>query len=232
MKKINQVVILAGGRGTRMREKTETLPKPMVRIGNKPVLLHLIEIFQHFQNFEFIVCTGYKSEIIQNYFKNFKNVKTIYTGLNTNTGGRLYRIKNFLEENFLFTYGDGLANVNIKNLINNHFKKNKIGTITVANPRSRFGLVEFDKNLLVKKFTEKPTLEGYVNIGFMVFNREIVNELNKNSILETTPLINLVNKRELSVNIHKDFFEPMDTYRDYIELNRLWKNGNAPWKIL
>ena len=126
MSNIKQVVILAGGKGTRMRVLTESLPKPMVKIGSEPVLQHLMNIFTFYSNFEFIICSGYKSEIIEQHFKEVTNVKVVFTGEETNTGGRLYNIRNLLEPNFLFTYGDGLANVNIKDLIDFHFSQNSV----------------------------------------------------------------------------------------------------------
>ena len=162
MGKIKQVVILAGGKGTRMREMTEELPKPMVPIGGVPVLDHLINIFEKQGSFNFIICSGYLGKKIEAYYKQKKNVKVVFTGDDTETGGRLYKVRNLLEENFLFTYGDGLANINITKLVNFHFKHNKIGTISVTNPVSRFGLIEFEKNNLVTKFIEKPKLEGFI----------------------------------------------------------------------
>ena len=132
-KNLKQVVILSGGKGTRMREMTTTIPKPMVEVGGLPVLDHLMNIFKNFYDFEFIVCSGYKSEIIEDYFKTRNNVKVVYTGEDTNTGGRLFKVRQYLNENFLITYGDGLANVNINNLINFHFNRSEIGTVTVTN---------------------------------------------------------------------------------------------------
>ena len=171
---VNQVVLLAGGKGTRMRELTETLPKPMVEIGGIPVLTHLMDIFKNFQDFSFLVATGYKSNLIEDYYKSSDQVKTLDTGEETNTGGRVFKLKDSLEDKFIVTYGDGLANVNISELINFHNSHNKIGTVTVTNPVSRFGLVEFDENNLVTKFTEKPKLDGFINIGFMVFDKSVL----------------------------------------------------------
>ena len=179
MKKISQVVLLAGGKGTRMREMTENLPKPMVQIGGKPVLEHLINIFSLFGDFEFIICSGYLGDEISSYFSNRKNIKVIDTGLETPTGGRLYNVSDYLNNDFIVTYGDGLANVNIESLIDFHLQHENIGTITVSNPTSRFGLVKFDDNSVVEDFIEKPKLtKDYVNIGFMVFNKRFINYLN------------------------------------------------------
>jgi len=226
---IKQVVILSGGKGTRMREMTESLPKPMVPVGGIPVLEHLINIFQQHNEFEFLICSGYKSEIIENHFDSSKNVKVINTGLDTNTGGRLYNIREILDENFLVTYGDGLANVNITNLINFHNSSESIGTITVTNPTSRFGLVEFTDDKVVKKFIEKPKLDGFINIGFMVFNNTFLKYLTEDSTLESNPLMSLSEDRQLRAFVHSGYFEPMDTYREYLNLNKLWDSGEKPW---
>lgn len=226
---IKQVVILAGGKGTRMREMTETLPKPMVRIGGIPVIDHLINIFSEFSQFEFLICGGYKYEIIEDHFKTRSNVRVVNTGLETNTGGRLYKIREILDKNFILTYGDGLANVNINSLINFHFQHKNIGTVTVTNPTSRFGLVDFDSNFLIKKFIEKPKLEGFINMGFMVFNSGIIDFLNDDSVLESKPLMELTKANQLRAYVHNGYFEPMDTYREYLNLNKLWDTGEKPW---
>ena len=174
---IKTVVILAGGKGTRMREETEFIPKPMVKIGGIPVLEHIINYISKFKNFEFIICTGYKEEVIQDYFSGnkYRNVKILPTGLETNTGGRIAKVKKYIEGDFVMTYGDGLADVDINKLIEFHQQHKKTATITVNKPVSRFGLVEFEKNGEVIKFIEKPTLDSYVNIGYMVLQRRYFN---------------------------------------------------------
>ncbi len=227
---VNQVVLLAGGKGTRMRELTEVIPKPMVEVGNYPVLQHLIDIFENFNNFNYLIATGYKGEIIENHFKEANNINTIQTGEETNTGGRVFKLANLLEDTFIVTYGDGLANVNIDSLIEFHESHEKLGTVTVTNPVSRFGLVEFDSNFTVNKFIEKPKLDGYVNIGFMVFDKSFLEYLNEKSTLETDPLMQLAKDGQLKAFIHDGYFEPMDTYREYVRLNELWESGNPPWK--
>ena len=227
---LKQVVILAGGKGTRMREMTTDLPKPMVSIGDKPVIDHLIEIFEHFGNFEFVIPTGYLGNIIEEHFKNKKNVRVVETGLDTNTGGRIKKIEDILEERFLVTYGDGLANVNINKLIDFHKKNNSIGTMTVTNPVSRFGLVNFNKESRVESFIEKPKLDGFVNIGFMIFEKNFLKYLNYESTLESKPLAELSKDGELYAFKHFGFFEPMDTYREYLNMNKLYNSGNMPWK--
>ena len=227
---LKQVVILAGGKGTRMREMTTDLPKPMVSIGDKPVIDHLIEIFEYFGNFEFVIPTGYLGNIIEEHFKNKKNVRVVETGLDTNTGGRIKKIEDILEERFLVTYGDGLANVNINKLIDFHKKNNSIGTMTVTNPMSRFGLVNFNKESRVESFIEKPKLDGFVNIGFMIFEKNFLKYLNYESTLESKPLAELSKDGELYAFKHFGFFEPMDTYREYLNMNKLYNSGNIPWK--
>ena len=143
----------------------------------------------------------------------------------------LLKLREFLDEEFMITYGDGLANVNITELINFHKSKKTIGTLTVTNPVSRFGLVEFDKSKIVKKFVEKPKLEGFINIGFMIFKNKFLDYLNENSTLESEPVINLAGDLELSAYVHKGYFEPMDTYREYLNMNKLWELGNPPWMM-
>lgn len=229
------VVILAGGRGTRMREMTDSLPKPMVEIGGKPVLEHLINYFESFQNFNFIICTGYKEEIIEKYFtKNnkFLNVKIISTGLDTNTGGRILQCKNLIKSKFIMTYGDGLSDININNLLDFNKHKNQIGTVSTTRPVSRFGLLETDKNDNVVKFIEKPILDSYINMGYMVFNKNVFDFIDGDEPFEKEPLKRLTLEKELNAYKHQGFFRPMDTYREYLELNELWKENNAPWKVM
>ena len=230
MNRVKQVILLAGGRGTRMRELTESLPKPMVPIGGKPVLEHLIDIFNLFGNFEFLICTGYMGDRIKNHFKKNKNVKVVDTGLDTPTGGRLLNISEYLEDNFILTYGDGLANVNIDQLLKFHFEQDNIGTLTSTNPTSKFGLIEFDEKLNVTKFIEKPKLtNSFVNIGFMVFQNQFIDYLKPDTPLETYPLVRLAEDKELRTFLHNGYFEPMDTYREYLNLNSLWEKGEKPW---
>ena len=229
---VKQVVILSGGKGTRMREMTEEMPKPMVPIGGIPVIQHLINIFDFYSNFEFIICAGYKQNILFEYFNNSENIRVLDTGLDTNTGGRILKVSDYLDENFIVTYGDGLSNVNINKLINFHQNHDDVGTITVANPISRFGLLEFDKSKCVTNFVEKPKLDVNVNIGFMVFKKDFLNYLDENSTLESTPLKELSDNKKLYAYEHSGYFEPMDTYREYLRLNEYWKNGQAPWMNL
>ena len=230
---VKNIVILAGGKGTRMREYPQTVPKPMVKIGGLPVLTHITNYFDKFGDFKYIICSGYKEEVLFDYYENNPNkkIQVVPTGIETNTGGRIRKIKKYLEsDNFIMTYGDGLADVNVEELINFHKKNKKTATITVHKPEFRFGVVNFDKNDEVESFVEKPTLNHYVNIGYMVLNNNIFKYLNDDIALETKPLVELANNKELSAFRHDGFFKPMDTYREYLELNDLWEQNKAPWK--
>lgn len=230
---INKVVILAGGKGTRMRESTSTIPKPMVEIGGIPVLLHIINHFEKFGDFEYIICTGYKEEIIIKYFekKKYKNIQILPTGLETNTGGRILKTMELIEEDFLMTYGDGLSDININEVMNFHFSHQKTATISVNKPVSRFGLVDFDSKGKVNSFIEKPVLNSYVNMGYMILNPKVYDYIKGDTVFENEPLKSLANSGEIYAYKHSGFFRPMDTHREYLELNDLWEKGNAPWKI-
>lgn len=254
-----KVVILAGGLGTRMREETEFRPKPMVLIGGKPVLWHIMKLYSHFGFNDFVVATGYKSELIKSYFMNFQaenydftvelgkeNKITFYenadtsdwtvtvadTGLHTPTGGRINKVRRYLEDKpFLCTYGDGLAPVNISELLSSHSKSGKVATVSVAQPASRFGTVKTHVDGTVKSFHEKPHLESLVSIGYFVMSPKIFDWLDDSSILEQGPLSALASMGELGSFPHQGFWEPMDTYREALRLNELWDSGQAPWKI-
>ena len=230
---IDTVVLLAGGKGTRMREETEFIPKPMVKIGDKPLIVHIIDYFNSFKKFNFIICTGYKEEIIFDYFSKFnkKNIKILSTGLDTNTGGRIKQVENLINSDFIMTYGDGLSDIDIKKLIEYHISHQKIGTISTTKPKSRFGLVEFDANGLVEKFVEKPLLNSYINMGYMVFKKEIFSYIDGDEVFENRPLLKLAEDKNLHAFQHEGFFRPLDTYREFIEFNNLWKEGSAPWKV-
>ena len=230
---VKSVVILAGGKGTRMREYPQTVPKPMVRIGGIPVLSHITNYIDQFGDFEYIICSGYKEAVLFDYFENNPNskIKIISTGMETNTGGRLKLIEKHLKsENFIMTYGDGLADVNINNLIQFHNDSKKVATISVNRPEFRFGVVNFDKNNEVDSFIEKPVLNQFVNIGYMVLTTDVFSYINEDQPFENEPLVNLAKDRQLAAFKHSGFFKPMDTYREYLELNDLWESKNAPWK--
>tara|TARA_B100001175_G_scaffold78076_1_gene65249 strand:- start:5761 stop:6480 length:720 start_codon:yes stop_codon:yes gene_type:complete len=230
---VKNIVILAGGKGTRMRENPQVVPKPMVKIGGVPVLTHITNYFDQFGDFKYIICSGYKEEVLFDYFKNNPNekIKIISTGTDTQTGGRLISIQEHLEsDNFLMTYGDGLADVKIHELLDFHKNNPKIATITVHKPEFRFGVVNFDENNQVESFIEKPTLNHYVNIGFMVLNKKVFDYIDTDMPFENEPLVNLAKNNELGAFKHHGFFRPMDTYREYLELNELWEENKAPWK--
>ena len=230
------IVILCGGYGTRISEETKIKPKPMVLIGNKPILSHIIGIYKYYGFKNFILALGYKSAYIKKYFsnKNTNNIKLVYTGKDTKTGGRLLRLKKYLIRNktFMLTYGDGVSSINLKNLIKFHNSHGKIATITATRPPVRFGELNIKKNL-VTSFKEKPQAsKGWINAGFFVFNQGIFNFIkNDQTMLEKEPLEKLVKKNQLKAFKHEGFWQCMDTLRDKIYLNKLLKSGKAPWKI-
>jgi glucose-1-phosphate cytidylyltransferase len=256
-----KVVILAGGLGTRLSEETIVKPKPMVNIGNRPMLWHIMKIYSHYGFNDFIICVGYLGNTIKEYFNNYnlynsnltfdlkKNRKIIInnssenwkvtiidTGLNTNTGGRLKRINDFIhrDETFLMTYGDGLANIDIKKLLSQHIQSKTIATVTAVKPIARFGSLKINKNNnLVSNFSEKITGDNeWINGGFFVFNKKIFDYIDNDlTILEKEPLEYITKKNNLSAYIHKDFWHPMDTLRDKTYLDKLYRNNEAPWKI-
>lgn len=251
-----KVVLLAGGLGTRLREETEIRPKPMVEIGGLPVIWHIMNNFSIFNHKEFIICAGYKSEIIKNWFCNMRinksdlkikfdsqqnieflgdnpedgwSVLVSNTGAETQTGGRLYRIQKYVEnETFLCTYGDGIGNIDLNELLEFHRSHGKIATITTINPVTRFGVLDMNGNQVIS-FDEKPTTDTWVNAGYFVFEPEIFNYLESNSTLEHDPLVNLANSGELMAYKHGGFWHSMDTYRDKLALEEYWKTGNPPW---
>ena len=228
-----KTVILCGGYGTRLSEETTIKPKPMVKIGKKPILEHIMDIYEYYGYNQFILALGYKSEYIKKFYKNKKNINLVYTGKDTKTGGRLLRLKHYLknEKTFMLTYGDGVANINIKKAIRFHNNHGKIATITAVRPPVRFGELKINRNK-VKSFKEKPQVsQGWINGGFFIFNNEILNFIkNDQTMLERKPLEKLTRAGQLMAFEHKGFWKCMDTMRDKILLNRLWKEGDALWK--
>jgi glucose-1-phosphate cytidylyltransferase len=253
-----KVVILAGGLGTRLREETEFKPKPMVEVGGHPVLWHIMKNFASYGHTEFIIATGYKSEYIKDYFLHYKTrnndftitlgrtdsltvhgkddhdwkVTIADTGLNTLTGGRLVGCEKYLdpEENFLMTYGDGLANVELDKLVQHHDASKKLATVTVVQPLSRFGVVDLDSQDQVIQFREKPQVEGWINVGFFVMSPKVISYIDPSEPLEQKPMAKLAGDGNLNAYRHNGFWQPMDTYREAQLLNELWNSGNAPWK--
>lgn len=253
-----KTVILSGGIGYRLKEETEFRPKPMIKVGDKPILWHIMKIYEHFGFNEFLITLGYKGDDIKDYFLNqryfqynftlfTKSRRTIIykdknipldnfkitfvdTGLGSLTGERVRRVKDFLNhESFMLTYGDGVSNVNIKDLIKYHKKMGVIGTITGVHPLSRYGQVKKNKKGLVSVFKEKPKLNDYVNGGFMVLEPEFFDYLQPDEMLETA-LERLTKKNQLAIYTHNGFWHSMDNYQDVDTLNNIWKI-NPPWKI-
>ena len=230
-----KTVILCGGYGTRLSEETTIKPKPMVKIGNKPILEHIMGIYEYYGYNQFILALGYKREYIEKFYKNKnkKNINLVYTGKDTKTGGRLLRLKGYLknEKTFMLTYGDGVSNINIKKAIQFHNNHGKIATITAVRPPVRFGELKINRNK-VKSFKEKPQVgQGWINGGFFIFNNEILNFIqNDQTMLEREPLEKLTKAGQLMAFEHKGFWKCMDTMRDKILLNKLWNEGNALWK--
>ena len=237
-----KLVIFAGGLGSRLSEETKLKPKPLVEIGNKPIIWHIMKIYSHYKIKKFIICGGYKYKNFVSYFKSIKkktdklgwSVIVLNTGLQTMTGGRLKRIDNFLKKNedFCLTYGDGLSNVNIEKLIKFHRKNKKLATVLAVNPPARFGSLLIKENI-VQKFDEKPIQsENWINGGFFVLNQKVMKFIkNDRTIWEREPLQNIAKKKELVAFKHKNFWAAMDTLREKNLLNDLWKRGKAPWKI-
>jgi glucose-1-phosphate cytidylyltransferase len=231
-----QCVILAGGLGTRLREETEFKPKPLVEIGGKPIINHLIKYYIYFGVKEFIVCAGYKGEMLKNYFENNSEftdieIKVVDTGELSNTGERLRRIQHLINnDSFYCTYGDGLSDIDLEKVRLTHSKSKKTVTLCSARPFSRFGVLEIDENNQVVKFREKPLLDSWINIGFFIFNKDIFNVLKRDSILETDALVSLAEVGQVNAYKHDGYWQPMDTYREAQLLNEMWHLGNAPWK--
>ena len=232
-----KLVILAGGYGTRLAEETVLKPKPLVKIGNKPIIWHIMKIYSFFGINDFIICLGYKGHILKKelskYKKNEKwNVEFVNTGLNTMTGGRLKRVKKLLknDKNFCLTYGDGLCDVNIKKLINFHIKKNKITTVTAVQQKNRYGVLIIDKTSKIQLIKEKPA--EYINGGFFVLSNKIFKYLkNDKTIFEKDCLPKLVKNKQLMAYKHNGFWACMDTMREKKELNKIWKSKQKAWKI-
>jgi len=255
-----KTIILCGGIGYRLKEETEFKPKPMVRIGEKPMLWHIMKIYSYYGFNEFIIALGYKGDYIKQYFLNQKHLthdftlhtKTgfskvnkknvnnsddfkitfVDTGEETLPGERILRVKDYIpkeDKNFMVTYGDGVADINIKELVAFHKKQGTIGTLTGVHPRSKYGLLAIDKNKIVEKFVEKPVLAEWVNGGFMVFKKEFFSFIKKGEF-EHEAIKRLVRKRQLSIYIHNGFWHSMDTYPDVDNLNKYWIE-DPKWKI-
>ena len=234
MEKVENIplVILAGGKGTRISEYTHTIPKPMIKIGKKPIIKHIIDYYKFYGVKNFFIASGYKQKYIKQYFKKDSSVNVIFTGSNSMTGGRLLRLKKYLKSTFFLTYGDGLSDINITKLYQYHLIKKKIATVTAVHPVARFGEVKFN-NDKITSFNEKPRVKNdWINGGFFVFEKEIFSFLNNDmTILENQPLRSLVKKKQLNGFKHDGFWQCMDTVRERVILENLYKSDNCPWKI-
>ncbi len=230
-----KTIILCGGKGTRLKEHTQYTPKPLIEIGGKPILWHIMMIYKTQGFNDFILALGFLKEKIIHYFdKHPHNFKITYldTGEETNTGGRIYLCKNKLgTRDFMVTYGDGVADIKIKKLVQFHKSIDSIGTITGVRPHSQFGIMIIDKNNKVENFEEKPLLDHWINGGFFVFKHKFFDYLSTNYVLEKEPLEKLSNDQELSVYRHNGFWACMDTFKDTIRLNNMVKESRAPWVI-
>jgi len=231
-----KTIILCGGTGTRLREETEFKPKPMVEIGNKPILWHIMKIYNHYGYNNFVLALGYKGNHIKNYFsndnENKKNFNITFgeTGLETPHGERVLKLKDCIKDDtFMVTYGDGVGDIDIQKLVNFHKSHGKIATITGVHPISRWGLVNADNNNLVTEFAQKPMLFDYVNGGFMVLNKEFFNYLKEGDMIEDA-LARLVPEKQVALYKHEGFWYGMDTYKDFLILNELWEK-DPKWKL-
>ena len=229
-----KIIILCGGLGSRLGEETKLLPKPMVKLDKDPIIVHIMNLYKKYGFNDFILAIGYKGSIIKNYFKNDKRFKvlTVDTGRNTLTGGRLLKLQKYLknENNFMLTYGDGLSDQNLSQLLKYHLKHQKIGTMTVVRPPVRFGEVIMKKNFITH-FEEKPQVKhSWINGGFFIFKKTIFNFLSKkDEMLEKKTIENLANKKQLMAFKHDGFWQCMDTNRDKQLLKNLIKKNKASW---
>lgn len=256
-----KTILLCGGQGTRLREETEYRPKPMVEIGGRPILWHIMKSYSHHGFNQFILCLGYKGHMIKNYFLDYEAMNNDFTirlganksidyhnahseqdfevtladtGLDSMTGRRIRLASRYLDDDeiFMVTYGDGLSNVNLNDLVAYHRSHGKLATVTAIRPISRFGLIDIDESNIVRNFAEKPKAEGWASAGYFVFDRRVLDYIGSDDcILEREPLEKLAREGQLMVYRHDGFFFAMDTFREYQILNQMWDSGEAPWKV-
>ncbi len=254
-----KVVLLAGGLGTRLSEETDIKPKPMVEIGGKPILWHIMKIYSHYGFNEFIICLGYKGHVIKEYFSNFFlhhsdvtfdlkenkmevhnseaenwKITLVDTGKDSMTGGRIKRIEKYVNNStFMLTYGDGVSDINIKELVEFHKKNKKMVTVTAVQPESRFGVLDINSSNEVKSFLEKPKGEsGWINGGFFVCEPEVFKYIKgDDTIWERDPLENIAKDNNLNAFKHEGFWKPMDSLKDKQDLNKYWDTNKAEWKL-
>jgi glucose-1-phosphate cytidylyltransferase len=255
-----KVVILCGGQGTRLREETEYRPKPLVEVGGRPILWHIMKSYAHYGHRDFVLCLGYRGRMIKEYFLHYEamtndftislgrqhqvafhgahaeqdfRVTLAETGLETMTGGRVKRVQRHVDSDlFMVTYGDGVADVDVDKLLAFHRSHGKLATLTTVRPTSRFGLVEMDAAGAVERFREKPQVDGWVSAGFFVFDRRVFDYFGGDDcVMEQEPLERLAAEGQLAAYRHPGVFHTMDTYRDYLALNEMWAAGKAAWKV-
>jgi glucose-1-phosphate cytidylyltransferase len=260
MKENIPVVILCGGLGTRLREETEFRPKPLVEIGGRPILWHIMKIYAHHGFVNFVLCLGYRGNMIKEYFLNYEamnndfmiclgrqnrityhgvhkeqdfQVTLVDTGIETMTGGRVKRVERYVNtDTFMVTYGDGVGDLDIQGLLDFHRAHGRLATVTMVRPFSRFGMLDVEVEGRVLSFTEKPQRDGLASAGFFVFDRRLFEYLSGDDcVLERKPLEQLASEGELMAYRHNGFIFSMDTYRDYKYLNDLWTTGKPPWKV-
>ena len=231
-----KAVILAGGYGTRFGEETHLKPKPMIEIGGKPILWHILKIYSAHKINEFVICSGYKGNVIKEYFSKFDsalwNIELVDTGIDTMTGGRIKRIQNHIDDTFCLTYGDGLSDVDINSLISFHKEKKSLATLTAIHPPERFGVLELSEEYVTEFHEKHRGQSSWINGGFFVFEPEIFDYINDDTtILERAPLETLAKEKKLTAFKHNGFWHSMDTLRDKNNLENLWNSKKAPWKI-
>ncbi len=228
-----QVVILAGGLGTRLSEETDLIPKPMVKIGPDPILVHLMRYFASFGHTKFVIAAGYKHEVISDFFQEFHeswDIKIVDTGLEASTGGRIRLLEEHLEEDFMLTYGDGLGDVDLSKLETAYKQRKYVALVTAVRPPARFGSLRVEADL-VTSFNEKnPQDEGWINGGFFICSKSILNYITDlKEPFEGKPISGLVKDKMLGVHLHTGWWHPMDTRRDKRQLEDIWKSGSIPW---
>ncbi|MBJ95270.1 MAG: glucose-1-phosphate cytidylyltransferase [Rickettsiales bacterium] len=257
-----KVVILCGGQGTRLKEETEFRPKPMVEVGGRPLLWHIMKIHAHQGCDQFVLALGFKGHVIRDFFLNYRRqtadltiryghgdradtvrlhtpsdiagwqVTLAETGELTNTGGRIFRLRDYLRDGtFLMTYGDGVADVDLEALLAHHRASGRLATVTGLQAQSRFGVLETDGQGGVERFREKPLLDSWISGGFFVLEPQVLEYLSEDCVFEQEPLRRLAEEGQLSVHQHSGFWKSIDTYREYLEINRMWDSGDRPWAL-
>ena len=227
-----QVVVLCGGKGTRLSEYTEQIPKPLIDVGGKPILLHIMKMYSYYGHKNFILCLGYKGDKIRDYFKDIGSfgIEFVDTGIDSNKAERILKIKDYIkEDNFFVTYGDDLSDVDINKLLKFHYKNKKVATLTAIDLVSPFGILEINKKCEVTRFKEKPKLDCLMNGGYYVFSKKIFDYIKKGCDLEKETFGDLAKKKMIAAFCHKGFWKSMNTLKDVMELNEMFASGKTPW---